>query len=98
MLSVLSSYAKVEVNVTSISKTGYDLTVISSFSMTLLGTNVIHVCTQKKILVQLLPTLELHNLYTSPNTIRVIKSGMRLVGHEAHMRAEKYIQYFSWRS
>jgi hypothetical protein len=38
---------------------------------------------------------ELHNLYASPNTIRVTKlSEMGWVGHVAHMGHDKCIRYF----
>jgi hypothetical protein len=41
---------------------------------------------------------ELHNLYASPNVIRVIKSRrMKWAGHIARV-GKKYIQYFVWKS
>jgi hypothetical protein len=41
---------------------------------------------------------ELHNCYTPPNIIRVIKSSrMRLVEHVARMRYANSIQNFGWK-
>jgi hypothetical protein len=40
---------------------------------------------------------ELHNLYSSPSTRRMIKSRMRLVGHVAHMRRGMHIGFW-WQS
>jgi hypothetical protein len=41
----------------------------------------------------------LHNLYSSPNIIRLIKSRkVRWVGHAAHMEEEKGAQYFYFKS
>jgi hypothetical protein len=38
---------------------------------------------------------DLHNLYSSPNTIRMIKSRrIELAGHSIRERKEKYIQSF----
>jgi hypothetical protein len=41
---------------------------------------------------------EFHNLYTSPNIVRVIRTRMRRAGHAARMRDQKCIQYFGWKS
>jgi hypothetical protein len=39
---------------------------------------------------------ELHDLYSSPSIIRVIKARKRWVGHVARMGEVRYIQHFGW--
>jgi hypothetical protein len=42
---------------------------------------------------------ELHNLYTSPDIFRLIKSRkVGLTGHVACMRTAKCIQHFGWKT
>jgi hypothetical protein len=42
---------------------------------------------------------ELHNLYSSPNIIRQIKSRrMRWAGHVARMEGEECVQGFDWKA
>jgi hypothetical protein len=45
-----------------------------------------------------LHTEELHNLYASPNVIRVIKSRRMRLGIVKHTKDEKCIQNFSWKT
>jgi len=47
----------------------------------------------------LLHNEELHNLYPSPNIVRVIKSmGMRRVEHVARMGQMRNTRYFGWKT
>jgi hypothetical protein len=39
---------------------------------------------------------ELHNLYSSPNIVRVIKLRVRWAGHVARMGGERCLQGFGW--
>jgi hypothetical protein len=39
---------------------------------------------------------ELHNLYSSSNTVMVIKSRMRWAGHSRHGRGQKCLQGYCW--
>jgi hypothetical protein len=41
---------------------------------------------------------ELHNLYTSPNTIGVIKSRRMRWAGSMHGKDEKCMQYFGWKT